>query len=331
VRLRLGKLERDNLERMVFRRLGARRMEVLVAPRFGEDAAVIKPPMKPIVMAADPITGSEERVGWLAVHVNANDVAVAGGEPRWFSSIILLPEDAEPETLNLITGEIHRAARGLRVSVVTGHTEVTPGLSHPIVAGFMAGPLISSKPITSSGARAGDVLVMWGGAGVEGTAILADSFAERLRNLSENVLRRARNYYRRISVVKPAMALARAGIASAMHDPTEGGVLGGAYEMAEASRVSFILYEEKVPVTRETRLICRALGCDPLKLIASGALLAAVSRRNVGRARRMGFREVGEFRERRKGNVLVRGDGSEERVGEAVQDELWRLLGERII
>jgi len=229
--------------------------------------------------------------------------------------------------LETITSEIHRAARELGVSVVTGHTEIAPGLSHPIVAGFMAGPLISPKPVTSSGARVGDLLMMWGSAGVEGTAILSHSFVDAMRGkVSESILRRGRAYYGRISVVKPALRLARLGIPTSMHDPTEGGVLGGAYEVAEASGKSFILYEEKIPVTRETGIICEALGCDPLRLIASGALLATIPRRRANKALKMGLKVVGEIRERRRGNILVRRDGSEERIEEAIQDELWRLM-----
>ncbi len=325
-RLRLGKIERRLLENLVLRKLGATRRDILVGPAYGEDAAVIKVGGERLVVSADPITGAGRMVGWLSVHINANDVAVAGGRPRWFSPIILLPEDSSEEDLGMMVDEIDRASRELGVAVATGHTEVAPGITHPIIAGFMVGPLVSSKPIRSSGARKGDLIVMWGWAGVEGTAILAQDMAERLRGrLPQKVLENASRLMEKISVVRPALRLARRNIANAMHDPTEGGVLGGVYEMAEASGRQIRLYGERIPVAEETREICRVLGCDPLRLISSGALIASVPRRYAGLLH--GFKVVGEVGGRGGGVILVR-EGGEERVDEPPQDELWRLLEE---
>ncbi len=328
---RYGKVDRRTLERIVFRRLGYKRRDVLIPPRFGEDAALLAVKRRRIVAAMDPITGSGARVGWLSVHVNANDVAVMGAEPRWFSATILLPED-DPELLKGIMEEIHAACRRLRIALITGHTEVTPEISRPIVVGHMLGELVSPKPISSSGGRPGDLLVMSKTAGIEGTAILAADFErELLDRIPREVLERARKFYERLSVVREALMLARGGFPTAMHDPTEGGLLGGVYELAEASGCSFIIYENKVPIAEETKRICEALGCDPLKLISSGVLLAAIPRNKIRRCLKAvrGLRVIGELRERRRGNVVVRSDGSEERVRGEVLDELWRLLAER--
>ncbi len=325
---KLGKLDRELLEKIVFRRLGYRRKDVIISPKFGEDAAVVKSRGRILVMAMDPITGSGTLVGWLSVHVNANDVAVMGAEPKWFSATILLPED-QSEELKKIMDEIHRACVELKVALVTGHTEIAPGVSRPIIVGHMVGELVSRKPISSSGARPGDLLVMSKTAGIEGTAILASDFKQQLTGkIPQNLLRRAERFYERISVLNEALRLARRNLPTAMHDPTEGGVLGGAYELAEASRCSFIIYEDRVPVAEETRKICEALSCDPLKLISSGTLLAAIPRKKLGQSMRFirDLRVIGELRSRSEGNVIVKADGSEEKIRETVLDELWRLF-----
>lgn len=327
--LRLGKVSRDILEEIVYKKLGRRRRDVVLGPAFGEDAGVVKIGLKHIVIACDPITGAVEKIGWLSVYVNANDVAVCGGEPRWFSPIILLPEEYGKTHLEKIMDDMHRACLKLNVSIVTGHTEVTPGISHPIVAGQMTGPLISMKPIKSGGSGAGDLIVMSKTAGIEGTAILATDFRDKIKDkIPLEVLDKAAGYYEMISVVREAMSLARRNIPTAMHDPTEGGVLGGVYEIAEASKTSFIVYEDKIPVAKETEIICDALRCDPLKLISSGVLLATVPRENIRRLTKLGFKIIGELRKKKYNNILVRKDGSEEVVEEMVQDELWRLLSE---
>ncbi|MEM4007232.1 MAG: AIR synthase family protein [Nitrososphaerota archaeon] len=327
--LRFGKVGRDVLEEIVYKRLGRKRRDVVLGPAFGEDAGIVKIGSKHIVIACDPITGAVEKIGWLSVYINANDVAVCGGEPRWFSPIILLPERYNETHLEKIMDDMHKACLKLKVSIVTGHTEVTPGISHPIVAGQMAGPLVSMRPIKSGGGRVGDLIVMSKTAGIEGTAILATDFRDKIKDkIPLEVLDKAARYYEMVSVVEEAMSLAKRNIPTAMHDPTEGGVLGGVYEIAEASRTSFIVYEEKIPVAKETEIICNTLKCDPLKLISSGVLLATVPRENIKRLTKLEFKIIGELRKKKYSNILIRKDGSEEVVGEMVQDELWRLLTE---
>ncbi|MCS7125433.1 MAG: AIR synthase family protein [Aigarchaeota archaeon] len=327
--MRLGKIDRKLLEEVVYKKLGVERKDIVLGPSFGEDAGVIKSRSRYIVASCDPITGAVEKVGWLAVHINANDVAVCGGEPRWFSPIILLHEKSEREELEKIVNELHSACLELNVGVLTGHTEVAPGISHTVVCGFMMGPLVSSKPISSSGGRPGDVLVMSKSAGIEGTAILARDFRDRLRDkISSEILNRAERYFEKISIVKEALRLARRKIVSAMHDPTEGGVLGGVYEMAEASNTSFVIYEDKIPVSIETRSICEVLRCDPLRLISSGVLLAAIPKKYLRTATAYGLNVIGELRRKSEGNILVRVDKSEEKILTPIQDELWRLYEE---
>ena len=332
MRLRLGKLERKILEKIVFKKLGEKRRDVLVGPRFGEDGSVIKTWSGDMIVAAmDPITGSGSMLGWLAVNVNANDVAVMGGEPRWFSTTLLIPENAKVGDIERIVSEIHLAAKKLGVAVITGHSEITPGIMNPIIVGHMLGKLVSRKPIRSSDARAGDLIVMVKTAGIEGTAILSTDFTEILKGrVSEEILERAKRFFRKISVVEDALKLAKRNICRSMHDPTEGGILGGVYEIAEASKLSFILYEDKVPVAVETKIICNALNCDPLKLIASGALIASIPEENLRKAKRIipNLRVIGRFRHRKMGNILVRRDGTEEKIKDTVRDELWRLIEE---
>ena len=60
-----------------------------------------------------------------------------------------------------------------------------------------------------------------------------------------------------------------------MHDPTEGGILNGIHEMADAAGLGVHVFEEKITVEPETAKICRFYEIDPLQLISSGALLIA--------------------------------------------------------
>ena len=81
--LPVGKLPAAELE-AALARYDARDPRLLVGPRVGEDAAVIAMDDRRLVVATDPITFAIDRIGWYAVHVNANDVAVLGARPLWF-------------------------------------------------------------------------------------------------------------------------------------------------------------------------------------------------------------------------------------------------------
>src|SRR5512147_2075772 len=78
-----GKIPIDILKEVVFKNLGATRKEVTLGPTAGVDCAILEAGDKSIIVSMDPITGAVERIGWLAVNVNANDIATFGVEPAF--------------------------------------------------------------------------------------------------------------------------------------------------------------------------------------------------------------------------------------------------------
>ena len=273
--LRTGKLPPEVLGRMLKHR-GAEDRRVVLGPKLGEDAAVVRIGRQLLVLKTDPVTYASDMIGWYAVHVNANDVATRGAAPAWFQATVLLPEGTEESAVEDIFKQISKAARSLGVAVTGGHTEVTPGISSPIVVGDMHGVLDGRKPVLTSGARTGDFLVLTKGAGIEGTATIArERRAELLRVFEKRMVDRAANFLfdPGLSIVPEARLALRYEVSS-MHDPTEGGVAMGVREVAEASGRSIDLLVDNVNVFPETRRICRKYGIDPLGLLGSGALLA---------------------------------------------------------
>jgi hydrogenase maturation factor len=249
------------------------------------DAAVIGLGRRRLILKSDPVTFTAGRIGWYVVQVNANDVAVMGGRPAWFQPTILVPPGTGVGVVMTIARDIHLASVALGVAVTGGHTEVTDAVTRPVVAGDMQGPLLGSRIITAGGARPGDDLLLTKSAGIEGTAILAQERAADLATcLPASLLRRARRFRHRpgISVVPDALVAARHG-ASAMHDPTEGGVRAGLHEIAFASSVRIEVDLDRIPVAPETTAICRRYAVDPLGLIGSGALLVTAPPHSTAR------------------------------------------------
>jgi hydrogenase maturation factor len=230
-----------------------------------------------LVAKTDPITFTTQHIGWYGVQVNANDVAAMGAQPRWFMVTTLLPEGASEGLAEEILRQVLAACQDLGVALVGGHSEVTYGLGRPILVGCMLGEVARDSLVTSAGAQVGDDLILTKGIAIEGTAALALEAKGLLeaRGISEELLERAGRYLFEpgLSVVKEALAACRAGVVHAMHDPTEGGLATGLWELAQASGVGLRVEEAAIPILPETAVLCQRLGLDPLGLLASGALI----------------------------------------------------------
>jgi len=333
-----GKVPIEVLQKIVFRNLGTKRDDVVLGPSIGEDAAIVQVGKEVLAIAADPITGAEKWLGWLAVNVSANDVATCGIQPCWFSSCILLPEGSKEELIERICSQMDRAARQLNVAIIGGHCEITPGLEHPIVTGCSIGTAENGKYVTSNGAKIGHKIILTKGTGIEGTAILAsDRRKELLQVFDEISLEKAENFFTKISVVKEALTAFKTGGVSAMHDPTEGGVAGGLHELADAANVGFQVYEEKILVSEKTRRICKHFEIDPLQLISSGSLLIVAKEEKteeiVSELSQNGIHAsvIGEIAKPNLGRKIVTRTDEQIELVRPVSDHLWVALAKQFI
>ena len=330
--LRTGKLPPDLLRGLVLGRLGARRPETVIGAQLGIDAAAVALGADEVsVLTTDPITTATAGAGRLGVHVVCNDLAVMGAEPVGVLATLLFPAGVSASVISELTREIDSTARELNVEVLGGHTEIAPGLTAPLVVLMGIGKARRDRLVTAADARPGDALVLTKAAALEGTHILASDLAHRLTALPAALLEAARGYASEVSVVPDARIAAEHG-ATAMHDPTEAGVVGALWEMAEASGVGFRVYAERIPLREATRAICEVLGVDPLRLIASGALLIAC-RDAEAMVRALGEADIeathiGDVTDSPSQRVLVRRDGREERIETLERDELYRVLEE---
>jgi hydrogenase expression/formation protein HypE len=277
-----GKVPPEILQKIVFKKLGVKDPDVLLGPKLGEDAAVIRIDDKVIIAATDPVTGSVSDIGWLAVHVNANDIATFGVQPRWFLVSIILPIEFKPTQLQQIVQQIDEACQTLGIAVTGGHSEVTEGINRPIVTGFMIGIAEDGTYVTSSGAKPGDSIVVTKSIAIEGTAILAAEGEQNLaRKIERKTIQHAINLRAQISVVNEGLAAFGTGHVTAMHDPTEGGLAGGLHEICDASNVGFEIYSDALPIDESTSAICNELEINPLELISSGCMIICCDAENV--------------------------------------------------
>lgn len=334
--LPVGKL-RAQLLQAIFDKHPIRDPRVIVGPRVGEDAAVIDVGERYLIATADPITFASDDVGWYALHVNANDVAVRGARPRWFLATILLPAGGGGEdTVAALFDQLTAACDDLDVTLVGGHTEVTHGLDRPIVAGTMLGEVEKDKLVTTGGAQVGDAVVMTKGVPLEGAAIIArEREAELLaRGVRPSVIRKAKAFLRApgLSVLPEVEIACELARPHAMHDPTEGGIATALWELADAAGVGLRIDRERIVVLPEGAELCGAFGLDPLGTIASGALLMTLAPGEASVVVHALAREaidchyIGQVVPREKGVMLVEGRQTRP-LPVFAQDEITKLFG----
>ncbi len=268
-----GKLDFDDLRNIILNNKTIKRNEVKVRNDVGEDCSIIDFGDCEGIFSTDPITGANKNVGKLAVHVNCNDIASSGGEPIGILVTILAPTSSSIEEINTVMHEIDEEAAKVGVEIIGGHTEVTSAVNKMVISVTVIGKNKKGKSIKTAGAQLGDEIIVTKAMGLEGTYILINDYEERVKQiLSKEEIDLGKSLIDRISVLEEGKIGGEFGVNS-MHDITEGGLLGGLFEVAMASDKGFKIFKDKIPMFDITKKVCEEFQIDPLRLISSGSML----------------------------------------------------------
>ena len=333
--MQVGKLPPDLLHRLLAASPPTD-PRVLIGPGVGEDAAVISMSEDRVLVAkTDPITFASGDIGWYAVHVNANDIAATGAEPRWFLATLLIPEGTPESQVENAFRQIANACKDIGVSLIGGHTEVTYDIQRLIVMGAMLGEADPSDLTPTSAARVGDAILLTKAIAIEGSAVLAreSAFLLAARGVPDSAINKARGflYDPGISVLKDARTARASGVVHSMHDPTEGGLVTGLREIGWAAGAGIRLDLDAIPVLPETKALCQSLDLDPLGLLASGALVISLDPGQVAAVTAglegggIPVARIGEVIPPEEGFVMCTAAG-ERGMPDFATDELARLL-----
>ena len=313
-----GKLSPESLKRSVLSYVGFPRPELLIGPAVGEDAAVVRwPEGKYLVFSSDPIVGAEKGAGRLLVRINSNDIASKGGDPAYLAVTLILPPRCGEEGAARIMSEVHEECLAQGIAVAGGHTEFNDRYDRPVIMGALIGA--ADRVLRATDVRTGDLLLVTKHIGIEGMSILATDRPDLLSPfMSESEIAELVSWSENTSVLEESRAVRH--VARFMHDPTEGGFLGGIGEISSLSGLTAELDCDAIPIHPLTRRAAERLGFDPLHLIASGSLLSVIPPEDIDEARdalaAAGFKSV----------VVGRmGAPLREALPEPTE-ELWRLL-----
>lgn len=278
----LGKIPPDFFDRVIFPHLGAKSGSVLVKPQHGVDFGAVEVGDRIMVMSSDPVFIAPslgwERAAWFALHILASDVAVSGIKPSYLAIDLNLPPQMGADTLETIWKAFHGEAEKLGISVVTGHTARYAGCNYPMVGGATVFGIGSKEELIVRNTKVGDSIIVSKGPAVETTGLMSVQFPEFLEErYGSGFLKQAQGVFYQMTVVEDALAAAKAGGVTAMHDATECGVWGGLYEIASACNVGMRIRKEEILLPGVIKDTCECFGIDPYCAISEGTLLATVS------------------------------------------------------
>ncbi len=329
--LPIGKLDSSLLEEAVFKSIKYQRDEVLQRPAIGEDCAVLDFGEYECVMSTDPITGSVEDIGKLAINITLNDIASNGVEPFGIMLAIMLPYGTTDDDIAQIMTQAGKEAQDHGIEIIGGHTEVTEAVTRPVIVSTALGRCLKGKSVNSENIKAGDRILISKEVGLEGIGIVAADRKDKLEAvLSKEELAEARSFITMTSVVKEGLLAGEVGV-SGMHDITEGGILGAVWEMCKTSGLGAEIIFENIPVSRVTEKICSFLEVNPLRLISSGAMLIVAepekAEKLIAIAAKEGVRitDVGVMKAKGEGCSLLK-NGIKEEIDPPGADELYKAL-----
>jgi hydrogenase maturation factor len=247
-------------------------------------------------------------------------------------SLLLPPGTSEEDARTIITS-VSKTAAELGISIVGGHTGWYGGIAQPIVGGVTVwGFAQEGEWISPGGAKDGDVILMTKGPSIEASALLGVLYKNKLEGkLGSDVMQKLLSRVSQITVVEDALTAFRAGGVHAMHDATEGGVLGGLWEISASSGVKIHADFDAAGVPDDIARFAEALGFDPWAAISEGTLLAAVHPDSIPGVRAAlkskGIESfvLGTFAASAKASTVKR-DGVTSELAEPGADPFWGLF-----
>lgn len=289
----LGKVSAKIFKEDLLNNCGASRKEVLQGPSFGVDTSVIDlGNNEALCVSSDPLSlipslGMKVSA-WLSVYLLANDMSTTGFKPQYAQFVLNLPVDLSREQFKAYWGYIDEICLIENIAITGGHTGQIEGNTSTISGGgtmFLKAP--KDQVLTSNGAKVGDCIIMTKSAGLSSTSLLSMAFPETvIEKAGLEIQKKASANFWQLSVMRESEVVAQKFETNreinAMHDVTEGGVLGAVNEMAQASGLGFEVDLDLIPIEPEVKAVAKIFQIDPLYSIGAGCMIMAVNKNVVG-------------------------------------------------
>lgn len=264
----------------------------------------------------DPLIFPGGDAGKLSITGGINDLLTRGARPQYASMSFVLSEELSFEVLTQILKSISQELTTHNIKVVCADTKVISSSEKPtlIINTTLFGSLINPN-FQLRGIEKGDAIVVTGGLGTHGLAILQARQNLPFKTVFES------DCTSLLSLLEPEI---QAGTPiSYMRDVTRGGLAGILHELARQFEVGFRLDESSLPVQPAVRSGLSLLGIDPLEVANEGVMLITLPENHV-------YSLITNLHRHKLGKFATR-------VGRAVESSRTPLLmntsigGERIV
>lgn len=319
---KLGKIEHHLFEQFIYKNCGHQCKEVIAGAQFGVDVSVIDlHGGMAMALTSDPLSlipslGLQESA-WLSVHLMANDMATTGFAPMYGQFVLNLPSTFSKNDFKIYWEYIHKFCSEIKVAITGGHTGFIEGQNSTIAGG---GTFVTVAPknklLVSSSAKSGNAILVTKTCALSSSAIFAMSFPETVKKKAgTEIYQHACDSFYHTSSLQDALVGVgvnheHSGI-TAMHDVTEGGVLGAIYELAIASGNGAVIYNHKLPVAEVQAAVCSIFDLDPRYCIGAGSMIITCEKEEadtvISRLAKSNIPcvEVGELCEKQNGITLI--------------------------
>ncbi|MCI8694874.1 MAG: hydrogenase maturation factor [Lachnospiraceae bacterium] len=202
----------------------------------------------------------------------ANNLAAGGARPVALLITLLLPEEVQESHIRELMAEAEQKCAELGMEIAGGQTRITSAVhaAVAVVTGYGTAP---GENHCMPGAAPGQDILLSKWIGLEGTALAAKRSRTRLlKRYPAFLVEEAQDFERYLSVLPEAEIGVRNGVC-AMHDASEGGILGALWELAEGAGVGLRIDMRKLPLRQETVEVCECCGLNPYELLSGGCLI----------------------------------------------------------
>lgn len=277
--MQIGKASYNVLKRSILRPIHTRGKHILRAGGVGIDSSALQiVEGGALVIATATIILNSEYAPQYVIYRVQNDLAASGAKLDAIQVGLTIPVSMSEQTLRVWMKRMEKVCESLDVTISGGHTTVSPAVKMPVLSVTGIG---TECYFTPQKAEPGMDLVMTKYTGIEGTVLLSIEKEEELHTrYTYDFIQGAKWMMNYLSVVPEAAVAGQHGV-TAMHNLSEGGVLGALWEMTEGAQVGMEVDFRSIPIRQESVEISEFFSLNPYQLLSGGSLLMAAKDGNT--------------------------------------------------
>ncbi|KYG79510.1 thiamine-phosphate kinase [Roseivirga echinicomitans] len=291
---------------------------------IGDDAAVINAGDQYGLLAADMLVEGVhfdlsyvplQHLGYKAISVNVSDIAAMNGNPEQVTVSLGLSNRFSVEAIEALYEGMKAAAKAFHVDIVGGDT--TTSKSGLIISISVFGKVEKEKVTYRKGAKVGDILCATGDLGGafmglqvmerEKQAFMANPDMQPQLENYEYIVQRQLKPIARMDIIHE---LAEFGVVPTSMIDISDGLASECLHLSTNSGVGIQIYEDKIPIDRQTYETAVEFNLDPITCALNGGedyeLLFTIKQEDYDKIEKHeDIHFIGHTQELTKGNSLV--------------------------